>query len=288
MGSHCARGCPRWFVIPRLIAASRFDQTYLYPAVVAWKLRSRYTRRKARAISIRYTRSDKSSLDSLMDSKVVYVSNETISSPFPLKPAVGWEPQIRNVTLPSDVTVPPVAYTRSPNLEDELPPTPNSGPSLSLVSSPPNVYRTEGLHFVPVPPTPPESAFHDISPPTPMSKSTCRSSYATTPEAVSFDLSPVPSPRSSSFSPTSGTLKSSLLPAFATAFSPKSLPRLMLVKINFNPTRDDELAVRSGEILHLIKEFEDEWCLVQRVGRGKAELGVIPRFCLVERPRVRV
>ena len=222
-----------------------------------------------------------------MDSKVVYVSNEIATSPVPLKPTVGWMPQSPNVTLPSDVTFPPVAvtaHTRSLKLEDELPPTPNSGPSVSVVSSPPNVYHTQGLHFMPVPPTPPEPAFHDVPLPTPMSKS----SYAATPEHESFDLSPIPSPRSASFTPTSGTVKSRLLPAFATALSPKSLPRLMLVKIPFQPTRDDELAVCLGEILHLIKEFEDEWCLVQRVGRAKAEMGVIPRFCLVERPRVKV
>jgi Variant SH3 domain len=60
----------------------------------------------------------------------------------------------------------------------------------------------------------------------------------------------------------------------------------MLVTTAFEPTRDDELSVRSGEILRLVKEFEDEWCLVQRVGGPEAERGVIPRFCLVDRPRV--
>jgi len=58
----------------------------------------------------------------------------------------------------------------------------------------------------------------------------------------------------------------------------------MLVTIPFEPTRDDELAVRTGETLRLIKEFEDEWCLVQRVGRPDEEMGVIPCFCLVDRP----
>ena len=44
--------------------------------------------------------------------------------------------------------------------------------------------------------------------------------------------------------------------------------------------------MRAGETLRLLKEFEDEWCLVQRVGRPDAEKGVVPRFCLADRPRV--
>jgi hypothetical protein len=69
-------------------------------------------------------------------------------------------------------------------------------------------------------------------------------------------------------------------------FTAKPLPRLMLVSTTFKPTRDDELAVRAGETLRLLKEFEDEWCLVQHVGRPDADKGVVPRFCLVDRPRV--
>jgi hypothetical protein len=57
------------------------------------------------------------------------------------------------------------------------------------------------------------------------------------------------------------------------------------VSTTFQPSRDDELAVRAGDTLRLLKEFEDEWCLVQRVGRPNAEKGVVPRFCLVDRPR---
>jgi hypothetical protein len=60
----------------------------------------------------------------------------------------------------------------------------------------------------------------------------------------------------------------------------------VLVTIPFQPSRDDEISLRTGETLRLIKEFEDEWCLVQRVGRPSADKGVVPRFCLVERPRI--
>jgi hypothetical protein len=59
----------------------------------------------------------------------------------------------------------------------------------------------------------------------------------------------------------------------------------MVVTTSFESTRHDELGLRTGETLRLIREFDDEWCLVQRVGRSNAEKGVVPRFCLSERPR---
>jgi len=54
----------------------------------------------------------------------------------------------------------------------------------------------------------------------------------------------------------------------------------------FDPSMEDELSVTVGETVRLVEEYEDEWCLVQRVGRLDAERGVIPRFCLVERAEV--
>jgi Variant SH3 domain len=60
----------------------------------------------------------------------------------------------------------------------------------------------------------------------------------------------------------------------------------MLVTSSFHPARPDELSLRMGETLRLVREFEDEWCLVQRVGRPNAEKGVVPRFCLEERARI--
>ncbi|KAI0256569.1 hypothetical protein BJV78DRAFT_289904 [Lactifluus subvellereus] len=259
-------------------------------AIVAWKLRSRYRRRKIRLGHTRFsiidTTSEKQRLVFPTDSKGVYEPRNKVLPPAPSSPTVGWVPQIRSVTLPSGVTVPPVAvtaYSRSPKLQDEYPQTPLSAPSTSPLPTPPPIYRALGIHTIPVPPTP-EPVPHDIPPPTPMSKS----SRATdsTPICESFDLPPAPSPRSSSFIRTTSTLTSSPRPSLATVFAPKSFPRLMLVTTSFEPTRDDELAVRTGETLRLIREFEDEWCLVQRVGRPEAERGVIPRSCLTDRPRI--
>jgi hypothetical protein len=102
----------------------------------------------------------------------------------------------------------------------------------------------------------------------------------------SFNLPPVPSPRSASFDPAASTPSSAPRTSLATTITPKPLPRLVLVTIPFQPSRSDEISLRAGETLRLIKEFEDEWCLVQRVGRPSAEKGVVPRFCLVERPRI--
>jgi len=49
---------------------------------------------------------------------------------------------------------------------------------------------------------------------------------------------------------------------------------------------EDELSLSVGETVRLLEEYEDDWCLVQRVGRIDAEKGVAPRFCLSERLEV--
>lgn len=59
----------------------------------------------------------------------------------------------------------------------------------------------------------------------------------------------------------------------------------MSVAALYVPSLSDELPIKLGETLRMIAEYEDEWCLVQRVGRAD-ERGVVPRFCLVERQEV--
>jgi Variant SH3 domain len=214
-----------------------------------------------------------------------------VLNPAPADPSVRWKPQIRGVTLRSGVTVPPIAVThpeRSPKVQDEFPPTPKSGPSVSPLPSPPPVHTILGLYPIPLPSFPQESRPADIPPPTPMRRSPRRT--ASTPVRESFDLPPVPSPspRSASFQYMTDnypapTVRASLA---SLSSSSKSLPRLMVVTTPFESTLQDELALRTGETLRLIREFDDEWCLVQRVGRPDAEKGVVPRFCLSERPRV--
>ncbi|KAI0005908.1 hypothetical protein BJV74DRAFT_5162 [Russula compacta] len=261
----------------------------IFLAIIVWKLYAANKRRKARAvhaarISIRYGTSEKANFVSLADSKDVDEPRKPVLLP-PVSSNL-WVPQIKSVTLPSGVTVPPVAVTapeRSPKTQYEHPPTPNSGPSVSPLSSPPPAYRALGLYATPVPSSPPESALPDIPPPTPINWGSTLT--APTPVRESFDLPPVPSPRSASFHSIASTT-SAPRTGLLSASTPKSLSQLMLVTTSFEPTLDDELRLRTGETLRLIKEFEDEWCLVQRVGPPDAEKGVVPRFCLTERPRI--
>ena len=59
----------------------------------------------------------------------------------------------------------------------------------------------------------------------------------------------------------------------------------MIVAALYVPSLSDELPIRLGETIRMIEEYEDEWCLVQRVGRTD-QRGVVPRFCLTERQEV--
>lgn len=83
--------------------------------------------------------------------------------------------------------------------------------------------------------------------------------------------------------PHSPSSTSSLNTAGSSSPNIPKLPRLMNVVNTFTPQMDDELKVYIGELLRMMQEFGDGWCLVQRVGKVDAEKGVIPRACLEER-----
>lgn len=268
-------------------------------AITIWQIRSIYKRKKARAarvararFSLMYGIKEKPAFVSFADAMSDDSPRKSaVLNPAPSDPSVCWKPQIRGVTLRSGVTVPPIAVThpeRSPKVQDEFPPTPKSGPSVSPLPSPPPTYRILSLYPIPLPSPPQESEPTDIPPPTPMHRSSRRT--ASTHLRESFDLPPVPtpSPRSASFQYNADTAPAPTPRASLATLSAssKSLPRLMVVTTSFESTRHDELGLRTGETLRLIREFDDEWCLVQRVGRPSAEKGVVPRFCLSERPRV--
>ncbi|CAL1705739.1 unnamed protein product [Somion occarium] len=102
-------------------------------------------------------------------------------------------------------------------------------------------------------------------------------------------LSPVPSPRTSSYgayAPDSAWKTPATSRPRSKSINGKKLPRLMVVTCTFVPSLADELKIKVGETLRLVEEYEDEWCLVQRIGKPDAEKGVIPRFCLQERPEI--
>ncbi|KAH9928876.1 uncharacterized protein B0H18DRAFT_1117697 [Fomitopsis serialis] len=92
----------------------------------------------------------------------------------------------------------------------------------------------------------------------------------------------VPSPRSSSFGPDSPLYKTPGKDLKHKSFlGSKPLPRVMFVQSTFKPSLADELPIKVGEKLKMLEEYEDEWCLVQRIG-GDVQKGVVPRFCLRE------
>lgn len=172
----------------------------------------------------------------------------------------------------------------------------------SLDGSPPPSYLSGPVElpvaarYLPPPPPPPSgsppSPPHPATPPTPPASLKLKfvPGFAST-------STPAPSPpRTSSFAsqqtqhapgldrPASASSEDS-----ATSGSPrrKKLPRDMVVVQLFVPTMDDELAVAVGETLRLVEEFADGWCLCQRLGAGQdgqVVKGVLPRFCLDERP----
>ena len=266
-----------------------------FAAIIIWQIRTIiHKSRKARAASAARARfsymygiKEKPAFVSFADTADdVSPRKSPVLIPTPADPLARWKPQIRGVT------VPPVAVThaeRSPKVQDEFPPTPKSGPIVSPLPSPPPAYRILGLHTIPLPEFPPEGSEIDVPPPTPMHRSPRRT--ASTPVRESFDLPPVPtpSPRSASFQHhiTDTAPASAPRASLASLSGRKSaLPRLMIVTTSFESTRHDELSLRTGETMRLIREFDDEWCLVQPVGRHTAERGVVPRLCLSERPRV--
>ncbi|KAF9652884.1 hypothetical protein BDM02DRAFT_3108515 [Thelephora ganbajun] len=95
-----------------------------------------------------------------------------------------------------------------------------------------------------------------------------------------------PSPlRSASFNPNTKTQSFSSRISSRMSMGAKKLPRLMTVAVLYVPSLSDELPIKLGETIRMIEVYEDEWCLVQRVGRTD-ERGVVPRFCLVERQEI--
>ncbi|GJJ12374.1 hypothetical protein Clacol_006615 [Clathrus columnatus] len=93
-----------------------------------------------------------------------------------------------------------------------------------------------------------------------------------------------------SSSPQGQTYSPSPSPRTAASKSPTALSdttgkpyRMVIVDSTFPTSLPDELQIRPGEHLYLIEEYEDEWCLVQRV--ASKERGVVPRLCILEKER---
>ncbi|PHH69902.1 hypothetical protein CDD80_6379 [Ophiocordyceps camponoti-rufipedis] len=62
-------------------------------------------------------------------------------------------------------------------------------------------------------------------------------------------------------------------------------PRVSIVhrvQLDFKPTLEDEMELCVGELMRLLHEYDDGWCLVSRLNRSHQ--GVVPRTCLSTRP----
>ncbi|KAA8651749.1 hypothetical protein EYZ11_000005 [Aspergillus tanneri] len=54
------------------------------------------------------------------------------------------------------------------------------------------------------------------------------------------------------------------------------------VQMDFNPSMEDELELRAGQLVRLLHEYDDGWALCVRLDRSQQ--GVAPRSCLSSRP----
>ncbi|KAL8734965.1 MAG: hypothetical protein Q9181_002997 [Wetmoreana brouardii] len=85
---------------------------------------------------------------------------------------------------------------------------------------------------------------------------------------------PLPSPSGTEFSINSVTPAS-----MANGPPPSNVHR---VQLDFKPSMDDELALRAGQLVRLLHEYDDGWALCIRLDRSQQ--GVAPRTCLSARP----
>lgn len=194
-----------------------------------------------------------------------------------------------NNTTDGEKRSPPPAY-----LADEKPEPDQQAQPEWLNSPPPQ--NPQLVKSIPTPPTPPASsrlkshfsAFSEYSI-NPLSSPVRSESFAARDNAIPSSYDDSPNERRDSINPT--TARSS----FSTVDDSQrdtnghigKLPRLMIVTTVFTPTMDDELAVEIGEVVRLLSEFQDGWCLIQRVGKRVENVwGVCPKFCLQERKSV--
>ncbi|KZT74617.1 hypothetical protein DAEQUDRAFT_720814 [Daedalea quercina L-15889] len=132
---------------------------------------------------------------------------------------------------------------------------------------------------------PRDEPFSDSPPPSYVAASGAKRvgppTLAIPPKPDSANMVPSPS-RSSSLGPDSPLYKAPGKDLKHKSFlGSKPLPRVMIVQSTFKPSLTDELLIKVGEKLKMLEEYEDEWCLVQRIG-GDLQKGVVPRFCLRE------
>jgi len=251
-------------------------------AVAIWNIRI-WRRRRANAASnwVTITDEKQAGFTTRIDLEAAMMEKPSKAVLKPIVPpasgGVRWVPQLR-----ADIVLPKPTKRRSKratkawekNLAEFM------APPIAELEPPPSyvVANAVALHKPPmpaIPASPPAQPF----PPTP-------------PGALKFtfeDLIP-PSPAQE---PTPSPVRTSshgLHPVSESRHSltktEKKLPRLMSVEHAFKPSMEDEISVTVGETVRLLEEYEDEWCLIQRVGHIDVQRGIIPRLCLTERPKL--
>ncbi|OTA98093.1 hypothetical protein M426DRAFT_28786 [Hypoxylon sp. CI-4A] len=69
--------------------------------------------------------------------------------------------------------------------------------------------------------------------------------------------------------------------AIAAAGGPTSTA-VYRVQLDFNPTLEDEMGIKSGQLVRMLHEYDDGWALCIKLDRSQQ--GVVPRTCLSTRP----
>ncbi|KIL67163.1 hypothetical protein M378DRAFT_330798 [Amanita muscaria Koide BX008] len=65
--------------------------------------------------------------------------------------------------------------------------------------------------------------------------------------------------------------------------TPSSGIRLMAVIMDYDPELPDELEVKVGDTVRILRDYDDGWCVVEHLSRSKKRPGAVPRMCLQER-----
>lgn len=246
----------------------------LVGAFVLWRYRVRNKQKAARSTSLEskisteknsYTYFGQEKID--LTSSVYVEKPKAVYSSQPSSPEsfVGWTPQVttyRGVQMtPKQVESLKSSPKKYAKWEKAL--------QLSRQQSPPS-YTTSPTNIA-LPPSPPESPpYMPPTPPTPPATTKSRSRTLLPSGSSSSESLPKPT-RSSSFRTQlhrSGSLS-------------KEKPKLMKVVNTFAPNLEDEITISIGETIRLVEEYPDGWCMIQC---KDSRTGVVPRFCLVDRP----
>ena len=94
----------------------------------------------------------------------------------------------------------------------------------------------------------------------------------------SWEGSEPPTPKSTKFGTASQVRVSGGSPDVVSNQPPRQPNNVHRVQLDFKPSMEDELELRSGALVRMLHEYDDGWCLCVNMDRSKQ--GVAPRTCL--------